>query len=349
MPTGGGPGGKPPGLYEESFENRNKSGLWIPPTPCDIFFPMAPKQFVLLTIRKIKNRGSLTGAMKHNTRLQPQEHFDPAREHLNFYSAPLDEVMKLYEERLPARLRSNGIHVVECVVSGSESILLSVDYEAFFRDSISWLANRLGGPQNTLGYFIHRDEDVPHLHVLIMPLKDGKLCYSRFLGGSQFQLNQLQTDFAKEVAAAYGLERGIPNSGARKQSFHTYNDIVHAPIPEPPSMDIPKASFGLLTDPKAFGEEVLDRYRELLRPKWTILTQKARLVEFQDTEIQTLKKVNSQRAETIAELSRTVVALKSIILENGQQLEQYRKELEEQRRKKSPDRSRDKSEDRGRG
>lgn len=309
---------------------------------------MTEKKFALLTIRKIKNRGTLTGAMRHNTRLQPQEHFDPAREHLNFYGASLDDVMKLYEQRLPSKVRKNAIHVVECIVSGSESKLLRVDYEAFFRDSVEWLVNKLGGLQNSLGHFIHQDEDVSHLHVLIMPLMDGKLCYSRFLGGSRYQLNQLQTDFAKEVAAAYGLERGIPNSGARKQSFHTYNKIVHAPIPELPSMEIPKAAFGVLTDPKVFGEGILNQYKKLLAPQWTLLTQQARLAIFQETEIQTLKKANSQRAVENAELKNMITKLNGLILENGPELERRRKELDEIRRKKSRDRSMDRSADRGR-
>jgi hypothetical protein len=84
---------------------------------------------------------------------------------------------------------------------------------------------------------------------------------------AKYQLQKFQTDFAKEIAKAYGLERGITNSGTKKQSFHTYNRIVHAAIPELHSMDIPKAAFGILTDPKSFGESVLAQYQELMKPE----------------------------------------------------------------------------------
>ena len=100
--------------------------------------------------------------------------------------------------------------MVEFVVSDSEDKLLKGGYAAYFKDSAAWLASRLGG-------YIHRDEDVPNMHVLVMPLVDGKLCYSRFLGGNKYQLQKFQTDFAKEIAKAYGLVRGIMNSGTKKQ------------------------------------------------------------------------------------------------------------------------------------
>jgi len=312
-------------------------------SPCTILQTMQ-KQFAVLEVRKIKDQGTLNRAMQHNTRLIKQDHCDQKREYLNHYSRNLDDVMALYQEKLPAKVRSNAVHVVEFVVSASEDKLSKIDYIAYFKAATTWLSDKLGGQKNRLGYFIHEDEDNPHLHVLVMPLHEGKLTYNRYLGGNKYQLRTLQSDFANEVGQPFGLERGIMNAGSKKRSFHTYNSLVHAPIPKLPIMELPQISFLFLRDPKEYAKETLEKYIETIQPMVTLLTQKARLAEFQEEEIQKLKRENSARAEIIAQKNRTIAAFQNMILEGGSKLEQYRIQIKEvlEGQRASPKPSRDK-------
>ena len=71
---------------------------------------------------------------------------------------------------------------------------------------MQWLADRFGGSDNILSADIHRDESTPHLHVLLLPLIDGRMVGSNALGGPP-QLLKLQADFHAAVCVPYGLKR----------------------------------------------------------------------------------------------------------------------------------------------
>jgi hypothetical protein len=297
------------------------------------------KSFVVFKIHKIKDRGTLTGLVNHDTRTVMPENAFPERTKDNYHMPPTNTaVFERFDALLPPKPRKNAVIGVEFVITASEERLKTIDHTAYLTDAAKWLTNRLGGEQNRLGYFIHRDEPNTHIHVLFIPLRDGKLSYSSYLGGSKYQLVQLQTDFAKEVGAHYGLERGLTRSGAFERSFHTYHSLVNAPIKPLPIMDPPKPSLTNRLDPEAYGREAIETYRKKLAPTYDRLTHQARLAKFQEEEIQGLKKVNHDRSLQVEQLTKEkketikardvdIADLYRIIREDGPELKSLREKL----------------------
>lgn len=99
------------------------------------------------------------------------------------------------------------MRAIEFVVSLAPSH--GINDRAFFADAVQWLAARYGGAVNILSADIHRDESAPHLHLLLLPLIDGRMKGSDAIGG-RAQLAALHGEFHAHVAAPYGLKRSAP-------------------------------------------------------------------------------------------------------------------------------------------
>lgn len=166
--------------------------------------------------------GTLTGreivlkAASHNKRAIPAERragsrIDATRSHLNEcvggLSTPADiaaQARKMMAAAGITKPRKNAVLGLEFIVS------LSADHRindrALFTDAAHWIAARFGGAGNLLSADIHRDESAPHMHVLILPLIDGKLRGSAALGDIS-KLKALHRDFYADVCARHGLQK----------------------------------------------------------------------------------------------------------------------------------------------
>ena len=176
--------------------------------------------YVVLRVAKIKSRASLMRAAQHHTRERMPENADPAASRHNWGDKSAAAVMARYDALKPEKIRKNAVHAVEFVLTGSPEALRALPEQQrgdFFEDALRWAQGRLGGSLNTLCFALHQDELSPHLHVVMMPLKDGKLNARAFIGGHRDVLRQMQTDFAEEVGKKYGLERGISKEKTNRQ------------------------------------------------------------------------------------------------------------------------------------
>lgn len=81
----------------------------------------------------------------------------------------------------------------------------------FFDRATEFFKERYG-EENVLNATIHYDEATPHMHLGLIPVKDGRLSAKSLF--TPIELKQLQTDFAKEVGDTFGLERGQEGSKA---------------------------------------------------------------------------------------------------------------------------------------
>ena len=115
------------------------------------------------------------------------------------------------------------------------------DIEEWALDCYKWAAKKYGA-ENIIDFVVHLDETNPHIHCIVVPLtRDGKLSYTELFGGSREQaaeearktgrkpnfqkgmseaMKQLHSDFASEVGAKWGLDRGddIKITGATHKS-----------------------------------------------------------------------------------------------------------------------------------
>lgn len=170
----------------------------------------------ILRAKKLKGAGIVRAAAAHNKRAIHAEAstggaIDGRRSHLNEClggAASVDAVAEAARNLLDAagvgKLRKDAVRAVEFVVSLAP--LHTINDRAFFAAALEWLTGRFGGACNLLSADIHRDEAAPHMHVLLLPLIEGRMRGSEMLGGRS-QLAALHGEFHAVVAAPYGLRR----------------------------------------------------------------------------------------------------------------------------------------------
>jgi len=165
-------------------------------------------------IKRLKGKGIVTAAAKHNLRKIPAEigvdkHIDPDRMHLNYILRGPDNAEGVAALR-SSLLRNAGIKKLRVDAVQALEVLFTwpfPDEEAprqYFEDCTQWAEQRFQVP--VLSSTVHLDESQPHCHVLMLPLVNGRMTGSDLFGmGSR--LSQHLNSFYKEVGAKYGIVR----------------------------------------------------------------------------------------------------------------------------------------------
>lgn len=130
------------------------------------------------------------------------------------------------ERRINERIRSlnlknkprrDAVRLVTVLVTASKEAMEAMGQEnarAYLTDAARWLSERFGR-ENAMYAIVHEDESTPHLHFGFVPVtSDGKLAAKRILTPNS--LRALQTEFARDVGARYGLKRGEEGNTKRK-------------------------------------------------------------------------------------------------------------------------------------
>lgn len=198
--------------------------------------------------------------------------YDPSRKHLNFEVAPGGKIRPIdttrnIPERIADILRGRGIKdpneglaepkyrtVVNIIFGGSRERMRELafgtqqvdfekradntrikrksDIEHWAKDVYSFVSGRYG-EQNIAAFIVHLDEQNPHVHCTLLPIKDGKFAYKEiFAGKDKFEysarMKQLHTDFFAEVNTKWGMSRGtsISETGARHRSTEEYRRML---------------------------------------------------------------------------------------------------------------------------
>lgn len=181
----------------------------------------AGKKFAIMRTSKIKSMGNMAASLSHTFRERPTPNADLERTPSNTILVgpdTADAVVEAWRSAAPVKQRKNAVLAVEYLVTGSPEAMkeLTTDnQDQYFKDALLWLQEKHGS-ENVLSAVIHRDETTPHLSAMVIPLVEGKLNAKHFLGG-RGKLSVMQTDFAQNVGAEYGLERGVERSGATHQ------------------------------------------------------------------------------------------------------------------------------------
>jgi hypothetical protein len=282
--------------------------------------------YTTLRLKKLKSAGSIRNAFMHNTRQRTPAYVYPERTGRNFVDRTTEASMQRYAELLPAKVRKNAVHAVEFIVQAppdtSDATCLS-----YFNASLFWLLDKLGGKDNRLNYAIHYDEESPHFHLVMMPLRDGRLNYNSYLGGKKYALRELQTDFARDVGSRFGFVRGIERSGIEHRGHNTYRRQMAEPLADLPTVTLPKLKFGLLTDVASYGEHVASLYQEAYAPVLERLKSVTNKVKILEQDNSRLKIVNSGRAREYDELRAQYDQLRAMVIAGGSTLDSLRANL----------------------
>lgn len=229
--------------------------------------------FVILRTAKLKSAGSIGASLGHNYRIMDTPNADESLTHLNEHECSLEQVKQNIQNRLPENVRSNGVRVVEYLITASPDWQgWNTDAESeFFTQAKKWLREKHGA-ENVVGLSIHRDETTPHLVAYVVPIDPkGALNARYFLGGRKL-LSDMQTDFANRVHHI-GLERGIEGSRAK----HTKIKEHYAEIQKPIKKALPEIQLTRLEKQpdspffdgkKAHGERVIDAVYDHIAPQF---------------------------------------------------------------------------------
>ena len=170
---------------------------------------------------------TLPEAARHNLReIQAEQgatgHIDPTRTHGNTVlhgPAAAAEVCAHAGALLaaagivPGNLRRDHCQAIEAVFSLPQQAAVP-DPADYFAKCLAWLADALALP--VLSAVVHRDESTEHLHVLLLPLKDGVHVGSAPINNAA--LKRLRERFFAKVAGPAGLKRaGAKLRGMAKQ------------------------------------------------------------------------------------------------------------------------------------
>jgi len=195
--------------------------------------------YAILRTKKMKSKGAIVSAGKHNDREVETPNAD--KEIQNYTIIGKDKTyLEHFEEATKdiKKIRKNAVYAVEFFMSTSpeaEFFKNSQKLKNWTIDSTRFLQKKFG-KENIKKVTLHLDETTPHIHALVVPIKDKKLSYKYFLGGSKFQLSELQSDYA-EVVRQYNLERGIEGSKAKHQDVKKYysalNEVSEDELPQP--------------------------------------------------------------------------------------------------------------------
>ena len=178
--------------------------------------------FQQVHVGKVKLNG-IAGIRHHlldRDKVRTNPDIDLARSHMNH---PIEN---LSPENLAARVRQrisqlhlkrkprlDAVGLEDVIVSATGDFFFNSNEETrqhYFSDALHFFQH-LYGSENVMYCYCHMDESKPHIHIGIVPVTpDGRLSARDLF--SPKSLEKLQTDFHRDVAQRYGLERGEQHS-----------------------------------------------------------------------------------------------------------------------------------------
>jgi hypothetical protein len=186
--------------------------------------------FVILRTSKLKTAGEIGGSLGHTFRIMKTPNADKTKLHLNEHEFSLDQIKQNIKDRLPEKVRKNGVRVVEYLITASPDWTGwgTEKEKEFFDNAKQWLRDKHGS-ENVAGLSIHRDETTPHLVAYVVPIDPkGHLNARHFLGGKS-KMSAIQSDFADQVKDL-GLQRGLEGSKARHTTVKEFYAELQKPI-----------------------------------------------------------------------------------------------------------------------
>jgi hypothetical protein len=161
-----------------------------------------------------KGEGHALVAARHNRREIVAERgsagsIDASRCRLN-YSLMDEATAKEIAAKAAAMLANAGITAPRKNAGRTMEIIFSlppaaqIDHRSYFSACVEWAGQQFGGRGNVIAADVHLDEGAPHCHVLLVPLRDGKLSGS-LMTGDRANVAKLQTSFFETVARPFGL------------------------------------------------------------------------------------------------------------------------------------------------
>lgn len=220
--------------------------------------------FVIIRHKKLKSVGHVQAAINHNDRTTEPLNADPSQRHLNkVEGGGMVTLRKNLASVTQASTAKEPVLAIEYIVSASPEQISdpSFDREGYFKAARAYL-DKLVGAGNLVHSAEHYDERSAHSHFIYTPIieleastrrrsvvvgktEDGKqkrevkefpTQAGRALNAKKFTDRaasiQLQSDFATQVGAPFGLRRGIERSKAKHTEIKAFYGQIKQELAE---------------------------------------------------------------------------------------------------------------------
>lgn len=181
--------------------------------------------------------GNLGGAYRHNERIFKQhsnKDIDIERSHLNYEltdrdrSLSYEKQIKNYidENKISKRaIRKDAVLCDEWIITSDKDFFAKLTPEEtrrFFETSKNYFAENYG-LENIAYASVHLDENTPHMHMGIVPMKQGKLSSKSIF--NREELKKIQDELPKYLSQhGFHLQRGELDSTKKHLSTQEYKD-----------------------------------------------------------------------------------------------------------------------------
>lgn len=148
----------------------------------------------IVRIQKIKvsDGGGLSKRIDHALRLHVSDNVDKKRVKLNEYhgAKTRKEIFQKIRERqaLATTRRKDGVGVLEVVATTTGPRESGTEEE--FLEAIEKQLKELYGPENLVGWYVHRDEKEVHVHSFVVPLETKKVEKTRLTNEEEEELQK---------------------------------------------------------------------------------------------------------------------------------------------------------------
>lgn len=202
--------------------------------------------YAILRINKIKSQSGFAALYGHNYRTIPPANADKElsysnrdliqMQESNYYLAMKHRLSQLeyYTEKQP---RKNAVLGLDVLLTFSHDAKL--DLEKWQTDNLKWLQNKFG-KENVLSAVVHLDEEVPHIHAIVVPEKEGRLNCNALLGGKK-EMRELQSNYANAMSK-HQLQRGLHRVVAKRENIQRFYAAMNKEL----QRELPPVQKGLL-------------------------------------------------------------------------------------------------------
>ena len=229
--------------------------------------------YAILRTAKLTTRQAVASSAQHTYRQRETLNANAKAANKVVGAASSGELLAALDRRLEGLdVRDDNVLCIEYLVAASPEAFkrhggkLGDLGDGYFNDALAWIKKQHGA-ENVIGAAVHLDERTPHMAVYVVPRIEGqektrkrsvivgtnedgtkrretrtvtekqpaRLSAAHWLDGRD-KLTAMQTKFAQEVGAKYGLERGVERSGARHQKISRWYTLMQMEPPKMPPM-----------------------------------------------------------------------------------------------------------------
>lgn len=254
----------------------------------------AGKNFAIVRVAKVSGKGMLSAASQHNLRERETPNADPERTHENAVAGAgtTNKLLDRWQEQLEGvRTQTNSVSALEYLITYTPGAFKddAVKEERYFNKALDWVKEK-HGKQNVLQAAIHRDEHSPHMHVLVVPIReraDGtKVLSAKHYVDGKALLSRIQTDFHQRVGQEFSLERGIEGSRARHSEVQRFYGFLEKGGREDRPGPKPEFETKDFLNPKAKFEELDEWHKGRLKEKQLLATKEIFVAEKMRSEVE---------------------------------------------------------------